>query len=393
MACPMESYRFLFRAYVLAALGTGVAVVALSLLAFDLAGDEQGSAAVIGTALSIKTLAYVIGAPVAAAMLSGLARRPLLVALDLVRAAALLLLPLVTAAWQLYTLIALFTLASAAFTPAYQATVPALLPDPSDYAKSLSRSRLVGELEGVVSPLIAAGLLAAVSLRGVFLATMSAFLISALLIARTRLPAAREHHRARRGLGLGFAVLFTDPALRMLVPLALAAGAGTAVAMVETVPLVRGRFGLGAEEAAFALAVFGGGAVAGALALPRVLGLVPAATVMLTGGAAVSVALAAAITIKLFITLLAFWAIIGLSVTLTQAPALAVIRDAVAVGDRQRVYAAHVSITTAAAGICFAITGAISTMSALADATAALAAIAAAATLGAASLWRPRRPA
>lgn len=49
-------------------------MVALSLLAFELVGDEHAAAGVIGTALSIKTLPYVIGAPLVTAFLSGLAR-------------------------------------------------------------------------------------------------------------------------------------------------------------------------------------------------------------------------------------------------------------------------------------------------------------------------------
>lgn len=47
-----RTYRHLFLAQVVALLGTGLATVALSLLAFDLAGDEAGQ--VLGTAMAIK---------------------------------------------------------------------------------------------------------------------------------------------------------------------------------------------------------------------------------------------------------------------------------------------------------------------------------------------------
>ena len=52
-----RTYRHLFLAQVVALLGTGLATVALSLLAFDLAGDKAGQ--VVGTAMAIKMVATV----------------------------------------------------------------------------------------------------------------------------------------------------------------------------------------------------------------------------------------------------------------------------------------------------------------------------------------------
>ena len=56
-----KTYRHLFLAQVIALLGTGLATVALGLLAFDLAGADAGI--VLGTALAIKMLAYIGVAP------------------------------------------------------------------------------------------------------------------------------------------------------------------------------------------------------------------------------------------------------------------------------------------------------------------------------------------
>jgi MFS family permease len=93
-------YRHLFLAQVLSLLSTGLATVALGLLAYQLAGANAG--AVLGTALAIKMVAYVGVAPVAGAFVHLVPRRTLLVALDLVRAAVALLLPFVTEVWQVY---------------------------------------------------------------------------------------------------------------------------------------------------------------------------------------------------------------------------------------------------------------------------------------------------
>ncbi|MBW8738660.1 MAG: MFS transporter, partial [Streptomyces turgidiscabies] len=47
-----RAYRRLFTAQVVALIGTGLATVALGLLAYDLAGADAGS--VLGTALAVK---------------------------------------------------------------------------------------------------------------------------------------------------------------------------------------------------------------------------------------------------------------------------------------------------------------------------------------------------
>lgn len=70
-----RTYRHLFLAQVIALIGTGLATVALGLLAYDLAGDRAG--AVLGTALAIKMSAYILVAPVAAAFADKFPRRTL----------------------------------------------------------------------------------------------------------------------------------------------------------------------------------------------------------------------------------------------------------------------------------------------------------------------------
>lgn len=117
-----RTYRHLLLAQVIALIGTGLATVALGLLAYDLAGPNAG--AVLGTALAIKMIAYVSVAPIAAAFAERLPRRTMLVSLDLVRAAVAILLPFVDQVWQVYVLIFLLQSASAAFTPTLQATIP-----------------------------------------------------------------------------------------------------------------------------------------------------------------------------------------------------------------------------------------------------------------------------
>lgn len=168
-----RTYRHLFLAQVIALIGTGLATVALGLLAFDLAGNEAG--AVLGTALAIKMVAYVGVAPIAAAFADRLPRRTMLVCLDLVRAAVALLLPFVTEIWQVYVLIFVLQSASAGFTPTFQATIPDVLPDEKEYTRALSLSRLAYDMESVASPMLAAALLTVISFHSLFAGTVVGF--------------------------------------------------------------------------------------------------------------------------------------------------------------------------------------------------------------------------
>ncbi|MBU1345344.1 MAG: MFS transporter, partial [Alphaproteobacteria bacterium] len=156
-----SAYRHLFMAQVSALLGTGMATVALGLLAHDLAGASAGE--ILGAALAIKMVAYIGVAPFASALAARLPRKTLLVSLDVVRAGVAVSLPFVGEAWQIYGLMTVLYVASAAFTPAFQAMIPDLLPDEAEYTKALSLSRLAADLESVASPVLAALLLAVMS--------------------------------------------------------------------------------------------------------------------------------------------------------------------------------------------------------------------------------------
>lgn len=86
------TYRHLFLAQVIALIGTGLITIALSLLAYDLAKDR--AAEVLGTALAIKMIAYILVGPVASAYAERLPRKKVLVTLDIIRAATALFYPL-----------------------------------------------------------------------------------------------------------------------------------------------------------------------------------------------------------------------------------------------------------------------------------------------------------
>jgi MFS family permease len=267
-----RTYRQLFLAQVVALVGTGLATVALSLLAFRLAGEDAG--AVLGTALAIKMLAYVLIAPLAGAYADRVPRRALLIGLDVARVAIVVLLPFVDRIWQIYLLIFLLQSASAAFTPVFQATIPDVLPNERDYTRALSLARLAYDLESLLSPMLAAALLVVVTDQGLFFGTALGFVGSALLVASVTLPRALTpersmgvHDRLTRGLHIYLAT----PRLRGLLALNLSAAAAGAMVIVNTVAIVRGELGRDDTAVALTFAAFGAGSMGVAFGLPRLL--------------------------------------------------------------------------------------------------------------------------
>lgn len=351
------AYRRLFGAYAVTLLGTGVAVVGLSLLAFELAEEEAG--VVIATALSIKAFAYVALAPLASALTGRLPRGRLLIGLDLTRAAAILALPFVDALWQLYAAVFVFAAASAAFTPSYQAMVPHLLPDPGEYARALAKSRIASELENALTPALAAALLLILSVRGLFLTAMAAFLMSAIVLAGARLPDLPPAPRTPlwRRVTLGPRLLAITPELRGLAPLHLAAGLAAAMVMINTVGWVQGDFGLEGRESAVAFAAFGLGSMAGALAAPRLLRRA-GERLTIFGGCALMVALlVAGLWMQGFAGLLGLWAGIGAGSTLALTPAPLLLRRVAPERRYAPLHAGLFSLGHGALLVCYPVAG------------------------------------
>ncbi|MDG1463241.1 MAG: MFS transporter, partial [Gammaproteobacteria bacterium] len=177
-ASPLRNLAFqrLFAAQIIALVGTGFTTVALTLLAYDLAGGNAGI--VLGTALAFKMVAYVVFAPVVGGLAHRLPRKALLISLDIIRAGVVLAMPFVTQVWQIYLLIFLLNLFSAGFKPVFAASIPDILDDEAEYTKALSYSRLAYDLETLLSPLFAGIALLYFSYTALFLGNSVAFLIS-----------------------------------------------------------------------------------------------------------------------------------------------------------------------------------------------------------------------
>lgn len=390
------TYRRLFTAQVVALVGAGLLTVALGLLAFDLAGDAAGS--VLGTALTIKMVAYVGVAPLIAALVDRMPRKLVLVGADLIRLIIALMLPFVTEIWQIYVLVFVLQSASATFTPAFQSLIPSVLPDPAAYTRALALSRLAYDLEALLSPLLAAVLLTVVGFSQLFVGTAIGFAASAALVLITRLPAMPTDHAAStfaERLRTGIAVFLRTPSLRFLMFANVVVAAGTSIVLVNSVVYAKSVFGFDDTALAIALGAYGVGSLVVALNIPRLVERVGAVGAMVIGSGVVVVGLLAGTAVTAVATtvgvgwtwLLAAWAVLGAGTSLINTPSSRLLAEASTPANRNLVYTAQFALSHA----CFLITYPLTGWLGAVDLTAAALVLAVVATVGVTGVLALRR--
>ena len=269
-----KNFRNLFLAQNFSLLGTGLATVALSLLAFDLTGEN--AAILLSSLFTIKMLIYVFFSPIAGAFSNKFNRRFYLVSLDIVRAIAAIGLFFVNEIWHIYIVISIIYITSAAFTPIYQSTIPQLFHEDEDYTKALSLSRLSIDLENILGYMLAALILIFYDYKSLFIGTSFGFVASALLILTIFLPKVTESEAIKdiRFIGkitYGLKKYTVLPELKGLMFMNLAVSAGGAMILVNTVIMVRALLGMDEGALPVAMFFFGFGSVLGAILVPRIL--------------------------------------------------------------------------------------------------------------------------
>ena len=398
-ALTNRTYAQLFAAQVLALIGTGLLTVALGLLAVDIAGSEAGI--VMGTALTIRIIAFVTISPVMSALVNRLPRTAVLVGSDAVRATMALCLPFVTEPWQIYLLIFGLQAASATFTPAFQATIPQVLLDEDEYTAALSLSRLAYDLESLLSSALAAILLVVMSYHNLFTGTVFGFLASIALVlwARPSAPVPDTRSPFRDRLTRGVRIFLRTPDLRVLLVLNLVVACGTAMVLVNTAVLVKTQLGGDDSGVAWLLATYGAGSMLVALVLPRVLTRLPDLSVMRSGAVLLPTALtlaAAAIHMPpgsaYWPTLGLVWFLLGAATSLIVTPSSRLLRRSAEAKDQPAVFAAQFSLSHACYLVAYPAAGWLGTWLSLPATSLLLAAIAAAATVTSWPLARSRKP-
>lgn len=339
-----RTYLRLFSAQVISLIGTGISTICLGLLAWEL--SKEDASIVLGIAFALKMVVYVVLTPFLGQLLAPLDRKKSLVILDCLRAAMVLCLPFVTQVWQVYLLMFFINACAAAFTPLYQAILPSVIQDGSDYTKALSFSRLAFDLEQLVSPILTAALLTLLSFRVLFILDALTFGLSAFLILGCVLPQRVTFSASYRNFSLqGMRDYLSHPRLRALWFAYLAVASVSAMVIVNTVVYVHDLLSGGQTETALAMAVVGGGSILVALALPKWLQNHTVRSTLLSGIVLLSLSMTIGIWAPNWIgfTLLCFLG--GMGLALVQTPAALVITKNSDEKSRSAYFAAHFSLT------------------------------------------------
>ncbi|MEK6707812.1 MAG: MFS transporter [Pseudomonadota bacterium] len=144
-----RNFRLLFSAQVISLTGSGVTTVGLALFAYQLVGGDS-AAIVIGNALMLRILAFLLFSQPAGILADRLNRKHILIAADLVRFVLVAMFPFIQYAWQIYVLIFLINAATAFFTPTFDSTIPSVVGQ-EHYVKALSLSRVATDLEALAT--------------------------------------------------------------------------------------------------------------------------------------------------------------------------------------------------------------------------------------------------
>ena len=340
------SFKKLFTAQVIALVGTGLSTVGLSLLAYNLAGQNAG--AVLGIALACKMIAYVFFAPIVGGLSHRFSRKPFLISLDLIRALLVLLMPFVYELWHIYLLIFLLNLFSAGFKPVFQAVIPDILEDDVMYGKALSYSRLAYDLENLLSPTFAAIALFYFSYTGLFVGNSIAFIISAAIIIFTFIPFPKPVQRTGsvwNEISYGIVAYFKTPRLRSLLILYFAVASASAMVIVNTIIYVKEYLGGSDSELAIFFAASGFGSMLAALSFPKLSSIFKDKSIVQSGAIFLTIGLSVMSTEPMFYFALFTWFIIGVGLSLVQTPSGRIVNASATPSDRSSYFSAQFALS------------------------------------------------
>ena len=348
-----KTFRNLFFAQNFSLLGSGLATIAISLLAFDLTG--RNAALILSGLFTIKMLVYVVISPFAGAVADRFDTRKYLIIQDIIRVISALGLIFVSEIWHLYIIIVLIYLSTAAFTPIYQSAIPKIFKDETEYTKALSLFRIAQDMENILSYALATLLLLFLNYNLLFVGTFIGYFVSALLISGIIFPfiskkSGKKENNFHINLTLGIKRYLSISELRGLMSLNLAVSAGGSMILVNTIILVRSSLELSEIAFSITMLLFGAGCIFAAIIIPYLSKEMTVSRIMLAGSnllSVVFVALAFWLIIFDFVwfVLLLAWFISGFGYTLLLTPMGRVIRKVASVDEFSQVYSAQFSLS------------------------------------------------
>ncbi|MGV8992161.1 MAG: MFS transporter [Thiobacillus sp.] len=271
-----RDFRLLFSAQVISLIGSGVTTVGLALFAHQLVGG--GSAAVvIGNALMLRILAFLVFSQPAGILADRVNRKRMMILADVVRFGLLALFPFIESVWQVYVMIFLINAATAFFSPTYDATIPEVAGS-AHYVKALSLSRVAVDMEAMLAPMLAGLLVALLGLQWLFWFDAASYLVSAGLVAASSLrhipkpPKQFSPGVVLHEMTYGAKILLREASLRRALIFSFVEAIAGAAAIVATVVYVKEVLALGETAFVVVMVALGVGSTVAALVLGRATG-------------------------------------------------------------------------------------------------------------------------
>lgn len=219
----------------------------------------------------------------------------------------------------------------------------------------------------------------------------AAFAIVASIVLLTSVPklaVSEKQTTYLQRVSRGTILYFTTARLRGVLALMMAVSAGGSMVIVNSVVLVRDRFGGSETDLAIALGASGAGSMLTALLMPKLLSRLQDRSVMLTGGGLLTLGLVLGPLVPAFPLFLVLWVLMGVGFAAICTPVGRILTRSVAEEDRQAIFSAQFALSHACWLVAYPIAGWSGPTLGLDASFHILAALCIASTGAAAMLWK-----
>lgn len=267
-----RSFRKLFCATALSALGTYVAAIALTVHVYD----RTGSGAWVAALLVADFLPIVVIGLTLGPLVDRLSRKRLMVAADLVRAAVFVALPFVDSPAAVVALAGVAGVATGFFRPAVYAGLPNMVRSANELTQANSLLTAVENASFMLGPVLGGVLVAVADPDLAYWINAVSFLVSAALVALIRKQRLQSSESLSRGhwrdVADGIQLVLSSQRLRTVLVVWNLVMAGNAAVNVSEIVFAKEDLGAGNVGFGALVAATGLGITLGSLASPLLLG-------------------------------------------------------------------------------------------------------------------------
>ena len=340
-----RTFAKLFTSQLASLVGDAFTWLGLALISYEL--NPRRASAILASALTMRVLAYILFSPFSGAVSESFARKNILWITQGFRMAIVVLLPFVTAEWQLLVLIFLLNMGAAFYTPTYRAIIPQIV-DRSEYREANGLSMAVFQLLSVFGPALA-------GIFALWLGVKQLFFVSAVMLflgiaVIISIPSASlqtgiitnkiNFKSGWNNVAKGIQLLFGNSILRFALSMEFVAAIAGALVLVNTVALIKTTMQLKDSHYGLVMALFGVGGATTAFLLGSLDKSKTRSFSLVNGALLVGLSVLFANFVS-FNGLLVLWVLAGIGQTLADLPSETLIGENIAARDQANVYGSH----------------------------------------------------